>query len=328
LLLDASACSGPTVHPAWPKDQLSSWYCAPVDAFNLNDNCVDVTLRAAAPGRLVQVQIEPDGLVWDLRNSCQTVRDGEHKPLLHLPPGEPGVAKISGRFMASKGEEHYQWAMASPALHFGEVFRELLRRRGIAVASPTVVRERVTEPGELFARHRSPLDRVVGPILKRSQNLFAECLLRAVGRAGGGDGSFSSGARAAADYLTQIGVKGEVVDGSGLARANQCSARTLVTVLRRMWFDPQREIVLSALPIAGVDGSLANRMKQAPAMGNVMAKTGYINSVSALAGYIRTQDGRWLAFAMLFNGFAGSLSNAEIKSAYQDRICQLLASGR
>lgn len=327
FLLDASAVTGPAVHPSWPRDQLHRWYCAPVDAFNLNDNCLDITVRAGPRGRLARVGASPKGAFPELRNTCKTVSSGRHRPIVHL--GGPGSASISGQFLASRGPWIWQHTMRKPAQRFGTVFRELLRREGIGVAEPRVVREPIGRKGVLFARHRSPISRAVGPVLKNSQNLFAECLFRALGRKSGGRGSFAAGRAAVEAYLGEIKATGVPADGSGLSRDNRYSPRTLVRVLQRMWVHPGRKAFFDALPVAGAaEGSLRKRMRQGAAKGNVFAKTGYIRSASGLSGYVKTRGGRWLAFSMLFNGFAGKLSNTHIKATYQDPICQILAASR
>ena len=326
VVLDASAIAGPAVHPDWPKDQLDEWYSAPVDAFNLNDNCLEIVLRAGRSGKLVECAAIPDGAFPRLANRCATSSNGTHKPLVHFPPDDPGGPVVSGVFRSDHAEARYLWTARDPSDLFARTFADHLRRRGIDPGAVTVSRVSVTPGGTLFARHRSPLERVIGPINKKSQNLFAECLFHALGRAGGGPGSFASGKIAVEAYLASIGATGQVADGSGLSRTNAYPPRTLVTILSRMWKAPTRDLFVASLPIAGVDGSLDSRMEDAPAKGNVFAKTGYIRSVSALSGYARTRSGKMLAFSMLFNGFAEvDVSNLTLKRDVQDAICQLLA---
>ncbi len=325
VLLDASATSGPTVHPDWPRDQLTQWYCAPVDAFNINDNCIDVVLRAGVVGASVKVSTQPSGAFSGVKVSCTTTASGSHKALLRVGAS---VVEIKGQFRADHADERHRWTVKDPSSLVARAFGEHLRRAGIDAPAPEVSRTAIASRGRLLARHRSSLALAISPINKKSHNLFAECLFLALGRQHRGTGSFVSGKEAVEAYLASIDARGEVADGCGLSRKNRYPPRTLVAVLHRMWRSPTRSVFVESLPVAGVDGSLDDRMTQGPAKGRVMAKTGYIHSVSALSGYVQTQSGRTLAFSLLFNGFQGgkgAISNATVKRNYQDAICQILA---
>jgi D-alanyl-D-alanine carboxypeptidase/D-alanyl-D-alanine-endopeptidase (penicillin-binding protein 4) len=114
-----------------------------------------------------------------------------------------------------------------------------------------------------------------------------------------------------------------IVDGSGLSRMNLTSASAITRVLTTMYYDRRHaNTFLSSLPIAGVDGTLANRMKGTPAAGNLRAKTGTLSGVTALSGYVMTADGKPLAFSMMMQNF--STSSRDYRLA-QDRIGAFLA---
>jgi D-alanyl-D-alanine carboxypeptidase/D-alanyl-D-alanine-endopeptidase (penicillin-binding protein 4) len=102
----------------------------------------------------------------------------------------------------------------------------------------------------------------------------------------------------------------QLVDGSGLSRRNVISPAAVLTILRRMHAGGARSPFVTGLPIAGVDGSLANRMMGTQAQGNVRAKTGTMSNIRALAGYVTTRDGEPLAFAIIVNNFEGTGANA------------------
>ena len=114
-----------------------------------------------------------------------------------------------------------------------------------------------------------------------------------------------------------------IADGSGLSRDNRLSARLLTEVLAVSFRSKHQKLLLDSLPVSGVDGSLARRMLAAK--GQVYGKTGLISGSRTLAGYIRTKSGRWLAFAILFNGSFGM--NTRPLSILQDQVCELLAAG-
>jgi serine-type D-Ala-D-Ala carboxypeptidase/endopeptidase (penicillin-binding protein 4) len=111
-----------------------------------------------------------------------------------------------------------------------------------------------------------------------------------------------------------------IVDGSGLSRLDRLTAAALTTLLRVSWSDPTiKPVLLAALPVAGVSGTLADRMRRGPARGHVAAKTGTTSDASALSGFVR---GRY-AFAVLQNGHPLSYWWARVA---QDRFAQVLAA--
>ena len=113
----------------------------------------------------------------------------------------------------------------------------------------------------------------------------------------------------------------QIVDGSGLSRRDAISPEALCVLLERM-YDPTGESpFMTGLPIAGVDGSLATRMKDTPAEGNVRAKTGTMSNIRTLAGYVTTRDGETLAFVIMINNFEGT--GRDRRSARRD--CRRLA---
>jgi D-alanyl-D-alanine carboxypeptidase/D-alanyl-D-alanine-endopeptidase (penicillin-binding protein 4) len=145
-------------------------------------------------------------------------------------------------------------------------------------------------------------------MMKVSQNLYAETLLKQAGaRKSGGTATEEAGRSAAREVLGNWNIPDATyvqVDGSGLSRYDYVTADLMVTILEHMFKDPRhREPFMSALPIAGTDGTVASRLKNTRAEGNAIAKTGSIANVRALSGYVRTRDGETLAFSMLANSF-------------------------
>jgi len=196
--------------------------------------------------------------------------------------------------------------VADPAGDAARVFAAALEDRGIEVAAP--VRRRAPEGATTVATVRSlPLAQVVQKMLMASDNDAAEVLLRQVALASHHAGSTAAGVRAVRAELSRlrIGTTGlRLLDGSGLSRQNQVPARTLVQVLRTAASarHPGLRAVVTGLPVAGVEGSLAVHYTDAQSeagRGVVRGKTGTLSQVHALAGYLRTDDGTLVAFAFL-----------------------------
>jgi D-alanyl-D-alanine carboxypeptidase/D-alanyl-D-alanine-endopeptidase (penicillin-binding protein 4) len=98
----------------------------------------------------------------------------------------------------------------------------------------------------------------------------------------------------------------QIVDGSGLSRRDTVTAETVLTVLRHMHDPAGMSPFVTALPIAGVDGTLRDRMRNTAAAGNVRAKTGTMSNIRSMAGYVKTRDGETLAFVAMVNNFEGA----------------------
>ncbi|MEA5511573.1 D-alanyl-D-alanine carboxypeptidase [Crocosphaera sp. UHCC 0190] len=147
----------------------------------------------------------------------------------------------------------------------------------------------------------------------RSNNYYADTLLRHIG-----------GPQAAKKALTQLGVNPSSfsqVDGSGLSRRNVATPRALVTTLRAMYYTPARDVFYTSLPVAGVTGTLRNRMKSTPAQGAVHAKTGTLKGVRALSGYMNHPYFGMVVFSILANNF--SVSGSALIGSIDKIVLQL-----
>lgn len=151
----------------------------------------------------------------------------------------------------------------------------------------------------------APMQRLLEQMLSGSDNVLAEALARHVALASGDAGSFDGAAAAVRAAVSTAGVDlgaATLVDGSGLSELNRLSASVLTAVLSRAADrdDALARVLLGGLPVAGYDGTLADRYPDgAPGAGEVRAKTGTLNGVNALAGVLQTADGRLLAFAFI-----------------------------
>ena len=152
-----------------------------------------------------------------------------------------------------------------------------------------------------------PLHDIATVMMKVSQNLYAETLLKAVGAAGGLTGTTEAGRAAARKIFEAWGIPSSSyvqADGSGLSRYDFVTADMIVTLLDHMYRDPRHhDAFVATLPIAGRDGTISSRMKNTRAEANALAKTGSIANVRALSGYVKTRDGETLVFSVLANSF-------------------------
>jgi serine-type D-Ala-D-Ala carboxypeptidase/endopeptidase (penicillin-binding protein 4) len=209
-----------------------------------------------------------------------------------------------------------------PALAAALLFRDALRRAGVAVSGAGIGRER-TNDVPLAAVESAPLSEIVRWMGRVSDNFTAELLLKQLGAADGEPGTSARGAAMVRAALADAGVPLAGVrfaDGSGLSSLDRLTTRALAALLRAAWADPDvRPSFVAALPVAGVSGTLADRMRNPPARGNVQAKTGTTFLASALSGYVK----RRYVFSVLQNG--SPVSSFWARRA-QDRFATALAS--
>ena len=217
---------------------------------------------------------------------------------------------------------YYGRASGRPALAAALLFRDALRRAGVAVGGAGLGRQR-DDDVPLAAVESAPLSQVVAWMGRVSDNFTAEILLKQLGAADGAVGTSARGAAVVRAALADAGVPLgglRLVDGSGLSSLDRLTARSLAALLRAAWADPDvRPYLLAALPVAGVSGTLSDRMRRPPARGHVQAKTGTTSLASALSGYVR----RRYVFSVLQNG--SPVSSYWARRA-QDRFATLLAA--
>jgi D-alanyl-D-alanine carboxypeptidase/D-alanyl-D-alanine-endopeptidase (penicillin-binding protein 4) len=222
-------------------------------------------------------------------------------------------------------------AVEEPAKFAAELFRSLLEKRGIVVFGKTETHHTelaslstfsVTalathgggdthstgpkDPMVLASYESHPLSDDVRVINKVSQNLHAEILLRLLGREKGTGGTVESGLEVLRTFLTQVGVPPQeyvFYDGSGLSRQNLVTPHAVVSLLQYAAKQPWGQLFSETLPIAGVDGSLADRFHGTPAQGLVLGKTGSLDHVKSLSGYATTAKGNRVVFSIFSNNF-------------------------
>jgi D-alanyl-D-alanine carboxypeptidase/D-alanyl-D-alanine-endopeptidase (penicillin-binding protein 4) len=189
-----------------------------------------------------------------------------------------------------------------PPLAAAQSFRAALVKAGVAVTGTATTGKADDYAFPLAKTVSPPLASIVRFMDRESDNFTAELLLKELGALLAGQGTTAAGALAVTRELAAAGVPlagVRIVDGSGLSRLDRLTANALVAIFGAAWADPEvYHPLLASLPVAGVNGTLEDRMRGAPARGNVFAKTGTTDVASALSGFVR---GRY-AFAVLQNG--------------------------
>jgi D-alanyl-D-alanine carboxypeptidase/D-alanyl-D-alanine-endopeptidase (penicillin-binding protein 4) len=309
--------------PGWAWDDLPYKDAAPVSALQFNDNLYTIVLD---PDRVKS--LDPENSYIHVVNDLQWTAEGQPQEVLWKVRGN--TVYVWGRIPAGK-DDYGTFAVENPAEFFVSVFKHVLQRSGMTVRGDAFrAGDRhlaMPENLQLLLSHQSPpLSELLDVMLKVSQNLYAETLFKAVGRMAKGKGSFEGGTEAVQEFFTTIAAPADsflLADGSGLSRYNYLTPQLLLHLLKQMSHEPDFSIFYDSLPLAGVEGTLRNRLKNTAGESNVRAKTGALLYVRSLSGYVTTQDGEPLAFVMIANNFSAPRQAAE---EIQDRVLQRLAT--
>lgn len=345
LVGDDSYFTGPPLGWGWEWDDLQTADGAEVSALTVNNNALDVFVKpGASVGAQAFVTTGPETSVVKIVNRLTTTARGTKRDVTVVRPLGENVLDISGSVPLGSGEGSDKgyvgsFAITHPAFLFVDLLRRSLTQRGVIITGQTQTvdaRARGNLPlqtsalVEVASIQSQPLSVIAAQCLKPSQNLYAELLLRTLGRLKGTVDpkviSVDAGIEVVRTFLREAGIgPREIVmaDGSGLSRHNLITAdatmRLLVYMSRHRYASAFRE----ALPIAGVDGTLKNRFKGTPAAGNLRAKTGTINTVATLSGYVTSAAGERLVFSVLLNNYPEAPSERRV---YLDTIAVALAS--
>jgi D-alanyl-D-alanine carboxypeptidase/D-alanyl-D-alanine-endopeptidase (penicillin-binding protein 4) len=302
----------------WEIDDMVWEYGAAISAIVLDDNTVQLTLTPGDnPGDRVDAVVAPTAPEFTVDNQVITSATGV-KPDLTLKR-EPGsnVVTLLGTLPAKSNQRKLTLAIQEPALHAAAMLKRLLEDRGIKVSG--TVRQLSLPPGPpegekrvVLAEHLSiPLRQSVKLVNKISQNLHTEMLLRTAARQNGAWSTPEDLANFAATFYSIAGIPpGDVVqtDGSGLSRHDLVTPRAVVALLLYVQKQPWFGAYFGSLPVAGIDGTLEDRMKNSIAVGRLHAKTGSVEHVRTRSGYADLPSGRRLVFSFLSNNM-GSKSH-------------------
>jgi D-alanyl-D-alanine carboxypeptidase/D-alanyl-D-alanine-endopeptidase (penicillin-binding protein 4) len=224
----------------------------------------------------------------------------------------------------------YSGPAKDPATAYLNAFNDALVRKQITVEAGVMdsILPTPIKMDTLFTFVSLPMRSIIPAMMKPSQNQIAEILLKTIGLERGGLGTADSARKIVAEQLLlwRVQPDGFVMrDGSGLSRHDLVSPETIVRVLDRIQQDTAFAVFYNAMPIAGVDGTLKDRMKGTPAEGNAHAKTGSLDMARSLSGYVTTADGERLIFSILSNNWTAPISSV---SSVADQITAALASYR
>lgn len=312
MIADESYFRGNPVPLSWEWDDLQWHDGAEVSAFPINNNAVDLSVTGGLAGRPCVVTLLPQNTLYTVTNTCVTTAARTSRDLVVKKAIEKNSVVISGTMPAGDSFTGYL-AVTHPADLFAALLKERLEKRGVVVTGGA--RTESTAPAgtsvEIAKLESPPLREIIKMTMKPSQNMFTEVILWTLGEEiarkprGWGD-SHQLGLRVLQNWLPTAGILADSVvqyDGSGLSRHNLVTPDANIRLYTYMAkVSKNAQAWRDSLTIGGLDGTLRNRFKGTAAEANMRGKTGTLDQVSALSGYVTTAAGEQLVVSIMVNG--------------------------
>jgi len=303
-------------------------YDAPIGAMSFNWNAINVFLR---PGTKVGdpgvVFVDPESEQLQLDSDLKTANKTDYSVSRKRGIDGRDVIIVKGKIDKDSKEIAVYKGITDPIPWAGANLKTFLQQRGITVKGKIKAGKAPAGAKILSESPSKPIEQLLADMNKFSNNYVAEMLTKQLAEFNGVQGTLSAGLDVIRESVRGAGVNDEefeIINPSGLTRENKFSPRALVKVLEKVRKDfrlfPE---YVSSLPIAGVDGTLKNRMKEGPALRWVRAKTGLLTGVISLAGFIGLEDGEVLTFAFIYNG---PKDGAAVRSTYDRLISDIILS--
>lgn len=305
---------------------IGNYFAAPADALTIKDNNFAIYFEPSseegALGKIAKI-IPNEYMVPIEIKAYYTSEVSREDAYLNFIPLQNKML-ITGRLPLTEKRTEVLGAMANPALFAAEYFKIKLTQNGIKVKGNAALgsKENYLQDTLLYTQTSAPLKEIVQKTNKRSVNLYADILLRHLGQ-----GSTKEGALVVKDYLNKIGVDNsstKIYDGSGLARSNLTTCKTIVNLLENITRQPYAQDFIDSLSIAGDSqdiGNMSSRMQNTLAAGNARVKTGSVEGVRAHAGYIKDKQNRQMAFCIISNNF--DIPREQIDALHEEIILSL-----
>ncbi|MFN0277997.1 MAG: D-alanyl-D-alanine carboxypeptidase/D-alanyl-D-alanine-endopeptidase [Pyrinomonadaceae bacterium] len=318
LVGDDSYFKGYAVPYTWEWDDLQWYDGAEISALPINNNAVDLNVKpGAASGLPCVVIVLPQTALMPIINTCTTTAAGESTLRVFKPIGR-NTLEISGTIPSSyKGFDGYI-AFSRPAEMFMELLKQRLQFKNIIVTGKSGLEQGKPTYNitlvEIAKLESPPFGVIAAQTMKPSQNMFTETILWTLGEQFGRQSSPTAssstlGMNVVKEWMKQIGISNDAViqyDGSGLSRHNQVTPSSVITLYAYMAKQSRhKQAWLDSLTVGGVDGTLRRRFAGTTAERNFRGKTGTLDQVSALSGYLTTAAGEQVVVSIMVNAVMG-----------------------
>lgn len=325
LVADETYFRGNAVPATWEWDDLQWYDGAEVSAFPINNNALDLIVKGGPVGGPCTIALLPQNALYQITNTCTTTSSGTKRALAVKKALDTNKVLISGSMSAGDAFTGYL-TFKHPAELFIAMLKERLEKKGVVITGgarmwvppsapaplpPNSSPPQYTIPAEIVRFESPPFSEIIQKTMKPSQNMFTEVILWTLGeeisrKKGGSGDSNQLGLGVVRNFLTTAGVVSDGIvqyDGSGLSRHDLVTPASIVQLYVYMAKQSKNaQAWRNSLTIGGVDGTLRNRFKGTRAEGNMRGKTGTLDQVSALSGYVTTAGGEELVVSIMVNG--------------------------
>jgi len=315
VLIDTSVFASHDKAPGWPWNDMTQCFSAPPAAAIVDRNCFSISLYSAPKANdLAYIRIAsyyPVTMFSQVRTLARGSADARYCEL-DVVAGDLNRFTLTGCMPQRSEPLPLAFAIQDGAGYAGAILKDELQQAGIGWSGTLLRQTQVNEPGTVIASKQSaPLHDLLKIMLKKSDNMIADTVFRTIGHARFNvPGTWRAGSDAVRQILRQqanIDLGNTIVaDGSGLSRHNLIAPATMMQVLQYIAQHDTELNFISMLPLAGYDGSLQYRagLHEAGVDGKVSAKTGSLQGVYNLAGFITTASGQRMAFVQYLSGYA------------------------
>ncbi|WP_438918554.1 serine-type D-Ala-D-Ala carboxypeptidase [Kosakonia cowanii] len=315
VLIDTSIFASHDKAPGWPWNDMTQCFSAPPAAAIIDRNCFSISLYSAQnAGDLAYIRVAsyyPVNMFSQVRTLARGSAEAQYCEL-DVVPGDLNQFTLTGCLPQRADPLPLAFAVQDGASYAGAILKQELTQAGITYTGTLLRQTQVNQPGTVIASKQSaPLHDLLKIMLKKSDNMIADTVFRMIGHARFGvPGTWRAGSDAVRQILRQqAGVdlgNTIIADGSGLSRHNLLAPATMMQVLQYIAQHDTELNFISMLPLAGYDGSLQYRagLHEAGVDGKVSAKTGSLQGVYNLAGFITTASGQRMAFVQYLSGYA------------------------
>ena len=312
LITDATRYDSQRYGFGWSWDDLPYYYAPVVTALELEEGVVHMTFAPGpAAGSLATLRVWPQSSAYVIDNQLVTGPVGSKDTSdIVRPWNKPDTIEITGTYpITSKESGLVDPAVPDPESYAGDVFNRALAAHGITVTGGVHSGKMPGNATLLWSHDSEKMPQLMADFWYPSDNLMGELFLKELGVVQAGEpGTDDHGIVLEQNFLRSIGVNPDTVtisDGSGLSQYDRITPADLVAILQYDWNGPDRDVVLDALPVAGVRGTLARSYIGTPAERAVFAKTGSISHVRTISGFVRTRTHGPVTFSLLINQWMG-----------------------
>lgn len=314
----------------WSLDYESSWFASPTSALSYNDNIIEITIEPNEINFPAKIKIEPETRFVTVVSNVITADESAESNVKVSRVRGSNLITVSGQIAKGTKTIVEHVSISNPTQYFLTVLKEVLEKNGIVIRGKIARLDEADKNIDqnnlvpIFKNASVPLRLIIREMNKNSNNFYAEQILKTIGLEENDLGTVDNGVKACKNLFSDMGINSEgmvMADGSGLSRLNLVTPRQIINLLTYMYKSDDSDKYFESLPIAGIDGTMADRMKRTAAQNNVHAKPGYNEFVSSLSGYLKTTSGEPLVFSMVVNNF---LTPPALANYIHDNVCQRL----